>query len=314
MKTRLTLLLCLFVTATAAAQTSPEWMRYPAISPDGKTIAFTYMGDIYRVPSAGGAAVPLTLSDAHDFMPVWSHDGRQIAFASDRFGNFDIFIMPAEGGEARRLTFHSAQEYPYAFTPDDKYILFGAARMDTAANRMFPTGSQPELYRVPVTGGRVEQILTTPAEDVKVSRNGQFILYQDKKGGENAWRKHHTSSITRDIWIYDTKTGTHRKLTTFAGEDRNPVFADNDQAFYYLSEESGTFNVQKMSLQGGKPQIVTTFKKIPVSARAASSRMMFASSIGDAVPSTRIPIRPPLPLCGKSTVLPVAVPPVLVSY
>ncbi len=264
MKTRLTLLLCLFVNATAAAQTSPEWLRYPAISPDGKTIAFTYKGDIYRVPAAGGTAVPLTLSDAHDFMPVWSHDGRQIAFASDRFGNFDIFIMPAEGGEARRLTFHSAQEYPYTFTPDDKDILFGAARMDTAANRMFPTGSQPELYRVPVAGGHVEQVLTTPAEDVKVSRNGQFLLYHDKKGGENAWRKHHTSSITRDIWVYDSKTGTHRKITTFAGEDRSPVFADSDQAFYYLSEESGSFNVQKMSLQGGKPQVITAFKKVPV--------------------------------------------------
>ncbi len=264
MKTRLSLLLCLFVSATAAAQTSPEWMRYPAISPDGKTIAFTYKGDIYRVPAAGGTAVPLTLSDAQDFMPVWSRDGRQIAFASDRFGNFDIFIMPAEGGEARRLTFHSAPEYPYAFSPDDKYILFGAARMDTAANRMYPTGSQPELYRVPVAGGRVEQVLTTPAEDVKVSRTGQFLLYHDKKGGENAWRKHHTSSIARDIWLYDTRTGTHRKITTFAGEDRNPVFTDNDQAFYYLSEESGTFNVQKMSLQGGKSQLVTTFKKVPV--------------------------------------------------
>jgi tricorn protease len=267
MKTRIALLLSLLVVtagATAAAQSGPEWMRYPSLSPDGQTIAFTYKGDIYRVPAAGGIAVPLTQHDAQDFMPVWSHDGRQIAFASDRFGNFDIFVMPAEGGEARRLTFHSAQEYPYTFTPDDRYVVFGAARMDTAANRMFPTASQPELYRVPVAGGRVEQVLTTPAEDVKMSRNGQFLLYHDKKGGENAWRKHHTSSITRDIWVYDTKTGTHRKITTFAGEDRNPVFTDGDQAFYYLSEESGSFNVQKMSLQGGKSQAVTAFKKLPV--------------------------------------------------
>ena len=123
---------------------------------------------------------------------------------------------------------------------------------------------------MPVAGGRVEQVLTTPAEDVKVSRNGQFLLYHDKKGGENTWRKHHTSAIARDIWIYDTKTGTHRKITTFAGEDRNPVFTDDDQAFYYLSEESGTFNVHKMSLQGGKPQAVTSFKKLPVRFLSAS--------------------------------------------
>src|SRR5450759_5092424 len=272
MKTRLALILSLLVVGTglAAAQTTPEWLRYPAISPDGKTIVFTYKGDLYRVPAAGGTAMPLTLHEAHDFMPVWSHDGKQIAFASDRFGNFDVFLMAADGGEARRLTFHSAAEYPYAFSSDDTSILFGAARMDTATNRLYPTGSQPELYRVPVTGGRAEQVLTTPAEDVKVSRNGQFLLYQDKKGGENPWRKHHTSAITRDIWIYDSKAGTHKKITTFAGEDRNPVFTDNDQAFYYLSEESGTFNVQKMGLQGGKPQVVTSFKKLPVRFLSAS--------------------------------------------
>jgi Tol biopolymer transport system component/C-terminal processing protease CtpA/Prc len=250
--------------SAATAQTTPSWLRYPAISPDGKTIVFTYKGDLYRVPSAGGAALQLTTHDAQDFMPVWSHDGKQIAFASDRFGNFDVFVMPAEGGEARRLTFHSAPEYPYAFTPDDKAILFGAARMDTASNREFPTGSQPELYRVPVTGGRAEQVLTTPAEDVKMSRNGQFLIYQDKKGGENIWRKHHTSAITRDIWTYDLKTGTHKKITTFAGEDRSPVLTDGDTAFFYLSEESGSFNVQKMSLVGGKSQQVTSFKQVPV--------------------------------------------------
>jgi tricorn protease len=268
MNTRLTSLLCVLAfgvaLGAAAAPAGPEWLRYPSIAPDGKTIVFTYKGDLYRVPSAGGAATPLTLHEAHDFMPVWSHDGKWIAFASDRFGNFDVFLMPSEGGEVRRLTFHSAAEYPYAFSADDTQVLFGAARMDTAANRQYPAGSQPELYRVPATGGRVEQVLTTPAEDVKVSRNGQFMLYHDKKGGENTWRKHHASAITRDIWIYDTKAGTHRKLTTFAGEDRSPTFADNDQAFYYLSEESGTFNVQKMSLQGGKPQVLTSFKTVPV--------------------------------------------------
>jgi C-terminal processing protease CtpA/Prc/Tol biopolymer transport system component len=97
-----------------------------------------------------------------------------------------------------------------------------------------------------------------------MSRDGRLLIYMDKKGGENAWRKHHTSAIARDIWIYDTKAGTHRKITTFAGEDRSPVFTDGDKAFYYLSEESGTFNVHKMSLQGGKSQQITSFKKVPV--------------------------------------------------
>jgi Tol biopolymer transport system component len=266
MKTLLVSILCFLVAGIAVTTetTTPQWLRYPAISPDGKTIVFTYKGDLYRVPATGGPAVALTTHDAQDFMAVWSHDGKSIAFASDRYGNFDVFIMPAEGGEAKRLTFHSAQEYPYAFSNDDKSILFGAARMDTAGNRGFPTGSQPELYRVPTGGGRVEQVLTTPAEDVKMSRNGQVLIYMDKKGGENTWRKHHTSAIARDIWTYDVKAGTHKKITTFAGEDRAPVLTDNDAAFYYLSEESGTFNVHKMALQGGRSQQVTSFTKLPV--------------------------------------------------
>lgn len=261
------LTLCLLFVAAfpvTTAPTTPLWCRYPAISPDGKTIVFTYEGDLYRVPASGGAAVALTSHEAHDYMPVWSRDGKQIAFASDRHGNFDVFVMPAEGGEPTRLTYHSAAEYPYAFANDGKSVYFGAARQDAATNRSFPTGSQPELYLVPVTGGRVTQVLTTPAEDVALSRDGKFFLYHDKKGGENEWRKHHSSAIARDVWVYDIAAGTHRKITTFAGEDRTPVLTDNDQAFFYLSEESGTFNVHKMSLQGGRSEQVTSFKGVPV--------------------------------------------------
>ena len=79
----------------AAYAQKPLWMRYPAISPDGQTIVFSYQGDIYKVPAAGGQAVPLTIHESYDYMPVWSHDGKSIAFASDRYGNFDVFVMPA---------------------------------------------------------------------------------------------------------------------------------------------------------------------------------------------------------------------------
>jgi Tol biopolymer transport system component/C-terminal processing protease CtpA/Prc len=260
----LTLSLCIS-SIFISAQTTPTWLRYPAISPDGKSIVFTWKGDLYKVASSGGTAIMLTQHEAHDFMPVWSNDGKWIAFASDRFGNFDIFLIPSQGGEAKRLTFHSANEYPYDFNNDDKAVLFGSSRMDIAANREYPTGSQPELYQVPVNGGQVIQLLSTPAEDVKMSGNGQFLIYHDKKGGENAWRKHHVSSITRDIWLYDSKTGKHARITTFNGEDRNPVFADNDRSVVYLNESSGSFNVAKLSLDNpAQSKQLTSFKKHPV--------------------------------------------------
>lgn len=257
-------LLSLVAYMQVEAQSEPNWMRYGAISPDGKTIAFTYKGDIYKVPTSGGSATPLTFHEANDLMPIWSKDGKQLAFASDRFGDFDVFVIPAEGGEAKRITWHSAPEYPYSFSTDNKSVIFGSTRMDMASNRTYPTGSQPELYKVGINGGRVEQVLSTPAEWVSFSNTGQYMLYQDKKGGENQWRKHHTSSIARDIWIYDNNAKTHKKITNFNGEDRNPVFTDGDKAFYYLSEESGSFNVHKMALEGGKSQQLTSFKKHPV--------------------------------------------------
>ncbi|HSK13245.1 MAG TPA: hypothetical protein VK907_08510, partial [Phnomibacter sp.] len=172
-------LVALLFTFFASAQSEALWLRYPAISPDGSTIVFTYKGDLYRVPSTGGTATLLTMHEAHDHNAVWSPDGKQIAFASDRYGNFDVFIMPATGGEAKRLTFHSAGEVPFAFTPDGKSVLFGSARLDAATNRQYPTGSMPELYSVPVSGGRVSQVLTTPAEDVAFSPDGKLMYYHD---------------------------------------------------------------------------------------------------------------------------------------
>lgn len=256
----------LLLSFSALAQdNSPKWLRYPAISPDGKIIVFTYKGDLWKVPSAGGNAQPLTFHDAHDFMPVWSADGKTVAFASDRFGNFDIFTISIDGGEAKRLTTHSANEYPYSYGIDNQTIVFGSARMDLAQNRQFPTGSQPELYAVSVNGGKVNQLLSTPAEDIKYSKDGQKMVYHDKKGGENQWRKHHVSSIARDLWLYDLPTKKHTKLSTFAGEDRSPIFTDNDKSIVYLSESSGSFNVHKMTLaEQNKNTALTSFKKHPV--------------------------------------------------
>ncbi len=260
-------LITLFLVCSFAiqAQENPKWMRHPAISPDGSQIVFTYKGDLYRVSSKGGMATQLTYHKAHDFKAIWSKDGSQIAFASDRYGNFDIYVMDANGGEANRLTFHSNDEHPYSFSSNNKEILFGALRQDDVKHRQYPHRSQSELYSVPVKGGRVQQVLTVPAEHVQVSKNGRTLLYQDKKGGENEWRKHHKSSIARDIWTYDTKSGAHKMITNYVGEDRQPIFTDDEKSIYYLSEKSGTFNIHKLSL--GNPsqdEQLTKFKLHPV--------------------------------------------------
>ncbi|WP_294630504.1 S41 family peptidase, partial [uncultured Bacteroides sp.] len=179
---------------------------------------------------------------------------------------FDLYIMPSDGGAARRLTYHSASEIPSAFTPDGKYVLFSAAIQDPASSALFPTGALTELYRVPVGGGRTEQVLATPAEWVCFDKSGKKFIYQDRKGFEDEWRKHHTSSITRDVWMYDASSGKHTNLTNREGEDRNPVYAPDGTSVYFLSERNGgTFNVYSFSLNAPQTvKAVTAFRTHPI--------------------------------------------------
>lgn len=265
MKKLLTCLALSFVAASSYAAT-PLWLRDVQISPDGTEIAFCYKGDIYKVPANGGTATQLTTQASYECSPIWSPDSKQIAFASDRNGNFDLFVMSADGGAARRLTTHSASEIPSTFTTDGNYILFSASIQDPANSALFPTSAMTELYKVPVTGGRTEQVLSTPAEMVCFDKSGKTFLYQDRKGFEDEWRKHHTSSITRDVWLYDSENGKHTNLTAHAGEDRNPVFAPDGQTVYFLSERDGsTFNVYSFPISSPQSlKTVTHFKTHPV--------------------------------------------------
>lgn len=249
------------------AQQTPEpalWLRNPAISPDGSAIAFCYQGDIWRVPTAGGDAVPLTFNEAYDGSPVWSPDGKLLAFHSMRYGGSDVFVMPSTGGTPTRLTFHSNGESPTGFSPDGAHILFYGTRQDDVRNQQFPVGGLAELYSVPVKGGRPTQVSTIPMQRARYNNTGDLIVYYDRKGYEDHWRKHHTSSVTRDIWTYAPKTKEYKQLTTFAGEDRDPVFSKDGSTIFYLTEEKGSFNVHRMPAGGGTSTPVTTYKDNPV--------------------------------------------------
>lgn len=259
------------VSVTAGAQESSEsplWMRYSAISPDGSTIAFAYKGDIFTVPVTGGEARQITSNSAFDSRPVWSPDGTRIAFASYRMGSADVFIVDRNGGEPTRLTTHSANEFPVVFK-DDSTVLYTAYYQPAAESMQFPSSTYSQIYAVSTEGGRPVMFSTLPLEDISLSPDGSTILYHDKKGYEDTWRKHHTSSVTRDIWSCEfegnnVKGGKFTKITDFKGEDRTPVFTPDGQSFYYLSEQDGTFNVWKRSLADGSQEQLTHFTGNPV--------------------------------------------------
>ena len=277
MKRQLIGVAALALSLQAYAADDAAWMRYPAISPDGTQIAFSFKGDIYTVATNGGRANQITTNPAHDTRPIWSPDGKQIAFASDRLGGMDIYLVDKEGGIPTRLTTHSGNETPLAFK-DNAHILFQANILPATDDMQFASAQFPQVYEVSTAGGRPVMFSSMPMEDISLSADGKTLLYHDKKGYEDAWRKHHTSSITRDVWMCNLQgERSYKKLSTFNGEDRNPVWAGAD-TYYYLSEQNGSFNIYKANVNGGKPVQITRHEKHPVRflTRAANGTLCYS--------------------------------------
>ncbi len=244
----------------------PLWMRHNVISPQGDKIAFCYKGDVYVVNAQGGKALQITTNAAYDGDPIWSPDGKQLAFSTDRNGNFDVYLVSAEGGVAKRITTNSATEIPLAFSPDGKEIYFSAQIQKAAENVQFASGWITELYKVSTEGGRPEQVVAVPVSSMSFDKDGKSFLYYDRKGSENIWRKHHTSSVARDVVYYNAKKKTHTILTANVGEDRDPRYLPGFKDVVFLSERNnGSFNVYKAPANNlEQVEEVTHFKTHPV--------------------------------------------------
>ncbi|MBO4263378.1 MAG: PD40 domain-containing protein [Bacteroidales bacterium] len=259
---RLLTLCCLALACQGVfSQTTPRWLRQSCISADGKTIAFAWQGDIWTVPASGGQASRITANPAYDNDPLWTPDGREIVFSSYREGSKDVWAVAAAGGEPRRLTTWVGAEQPLAISPQGE-VYFAAAIQDEPAYAGFP--GMPQLYKVGLSGGKPRLVTSIPVGAASVNADGA-ILYEDRKGYEDPLRKHHTSSVTRDIWLFQPADGSFRQLSTFRGEDRNPVFCADGRHYYYLSEaETDCFNVWKADLLDGRAERLTDLRTHPV--------------------------------------------------
>ncbi len=190
---------------------------------------------------------------------------------SHRDGSDDVFVVDAKGGTAKRLTTYSGSEQPKAWL-DNETVLFTANLTPSAQAAQGPFAAQ--VYEVKTDGSRPRMYSTIPMAAISVAADGA-VLYQDRKGYENAYRKHETSSSTGDIRLI--KDGKDTPLTTFKGNDQNPVWTSGD-SFVYLSEEDGTLNVYSRNLSGSDKRKLTAFTKHPVRSLSAAANGNLAFS------------------------------------
>jgi tricorn protease len=237
--------------APAQAQEPIRFVRTPDVSPDGRLVAFSYLGDIWVVESIGGVARPVTLHEAHDIYPVFSPDGRQLAFASNRYGSYDVFTVPVAGGRPKRLTSDSATDIPVGWSPDGKEVLM-------VSGRAVAYPSTTALYTVPAAGGAVRSLGIADAKDGSFSPQGDRVAYVR---GQGTWyRKGYRGSSNDDLWLANRDGTGHRRLTDFTGQDTSPMWAPDGHTLYYVSEQLGAANVFRLDLTAGdkaKPTQIT---------------------------------------------------------
>lgn len=231
-------------------------LRHPAVNKDGSLIAFSYQGDIWTAPSSGGKSTRLTIHEGYESNPMFSPDGKQIAFSGSRYGNNDIFVVPLEGGMPKRLTYHSAPDN-IASWQGNNAILFSTAR----EFRQIERGA--EVYSINISGGTEKRVLDAICLEPSTSPDGRFMAIV--KGESNpVFREDYRGPSNREIWIHDTQKKSYQKLDLFTTNDVMPQWADK-RNLIFLSSDAGTYNLYRLSIdengkQTGKPEQLTNFK------------------------------------------------------
>jgi len=223
MKMRL-FFLALFV-ASAYAE-SGQLLRTPAMN--RTHIVFSYAGDLWRVPRAGGNAERLTSSPGSEHSPTFSPDGQSIAFTGEYDGSIDVFVMPAAGGDPRRLTYHPGADYAVGWTPDGARVLFVSTR------NVENDGAR--LFTVAATGGFPQQILLPLAMGGSFSPDASQIAYEPLFHWQNAWKRYRGGQTT-PIWIANLANSRVEPLPRENSNDSEPMWVGN--TIYFLSDRNG---------------------------------------------------------------------------
>lgn len=216
----------------------------PAWSPDGRWIAFSMQGDIWKIPVAGGEATALTKGPWWYFEPAWSPDGTQVACTVDTGGNLDLALVPADGGAAVRLTSDASVELGPAWARDGRSVFFSTSR----------TGGF-DIYRMDIATRTATPVITGPRDDLQpaVSGDGRTLAYVSPVAGRLG---------TGGIWtksLADAGAGSEARLVHYEESEyrMRPAWLHDDSGFLFGSDESGSNDIARVARDGGNPVVLT---------------------------------------------------------
>ncbi len=233
-------LAAVFLTSAASGTRANPLRPHAGHFPDGKSIAFSYLGDIWTVEAIGGVARPVTMHEAHDINPIFSPDGKQIAFSSNRYGSYDVFVVSAVGGKPQRLTFDSAPDMVTGWTPDGKGVVFSS-----------PHDCVSVEHRMLRRAGRRRRGEETAA----VRSEGSSLLHpaatrSRSSAARGTWyRRGYRGSSNDDIWVSTADGKDTRRVTTFDGQDGVPMFSPDARKLFYVTENGSKPNCANIVCQ-----------------------------------------------------------------
>ncbi len=227
-------------------------MRYPDVSKD--QIVFSYAGDLWTVPRAGGHAHRLTAHPGEEIFPKFSPDGKSIAFTGDYDGNTDVFVMPAAGGEPRRLTYHPGADNVLGWTPDGKKVLF-------RSNRYSQPPDYTRLFTVSPEGGTPDMLPIPRASLTSFSPDGNRIAYLPTSQDFRTWKRYR-GGWKPPIGIYDLKKNVYEELPKTAGMDLFPMW--HGDTIYYINDGDGVMNLYRYDLASKKSRKLTNFTEYDI--------------------------------------------------
>tara|TARA_B100001115_G_scaffold184739_1_gene188560 strand:- start:111 stop:3323 length:3213 start_codon:yes stop_codon:yes gene_type:complete len=227
-----------------------SFVRHARLSPDGKSLAFSYQGDIWYWPQQEGKPYRLTLHEAYDGPLEFNAEGSQIAFNSNRFGNSDIFTLDLNGGYPERKTYHAAGDNLSDWHPE-LGILFSSERAYVTVEW------DSELHRIDPNNATPKRFMDALGTHAVASPDGRYIAFM--RGSCRASRENYSGPADQEIWLYDTKDQSYKALTDNTVNDIYPQWKDN-RTLVFLSAKEGRYNLKELSLEGSEKWL-TNFSK-----------------------------------------------------